>query len=373
MSSEITFKFMNQKLSNILVVDDTPDNLLLIVDVLKDFYHVRAVNSGEKALRIANSPQPPDLILLDVMMPELNGYEVCKRLKSNPGTSEIPVIFITALSEMEDEKHGFELGAVDYILKPISSPILLARVKTHIHLKKYSDFLQNQNQILESEVESRIQEIRNIQEVTILALAALAETRDNDTGNHLRRTQIYIKLLATALKDHPRFKDFLSENNITLLYKSAPLHDIGKVGIPDRILLKPGRLDTDEFEIMKTHCKLGYDALDYAERSIGIKIDFLQIAKDIVLYHHEKWDGTGYPLGLKNDEIPIPARLMAIADVYDALTATRVYKASFPHEDARSIILEGKGNHFDPDIVDAFLGIHSDFLETSKMYSDRTY
>jgi putative two-component system response regulator len=354
----------------ILVVDDTPDNLTLMVGLLKDNYRIKVAASGEKALRIARSKSPPDLILLDIMMPVLDGYEVCRQLQADAATREIPVIFLTALTEIEDERRGLELGAVDYITKPVSPPIVKARVRTHLQLKAAADFLRDKNAFLEQEVARRTREVRAIQEVTILALAGLAETRDSSTGNHLRRTQLYVKALAQKLQTHPRFKEFLTEGNIALLCKSAPLHDIGKVGIPDRILLKPGRLDPDEFEIMKTHTTIGQNAIEHAEQSLGTDVEFLRTAKDIVLFHQEKWDGSGYPGELSGDDIPVSARLMALADVYDALISSRVYRASVPHDQVVKMIVDDRGTHFDPDVVDAFVEIQEDFREIARQYAD---
>jgi putative two-component system response regulator len=304
------------------------------------------------------------------MMPDMDGYEVCQRLKRDPETMNIPVIFLTAKNEMEDEKKGLELGAVDYITKPISPPIVLARVKNHLALKAMDEFLRNQNDFLELEVAKRTKEVIAIQDVTILAMASLAETRDSDTGNHIRRTQFYVKALAEKLREHPRFAWFLTEANISMLFKSAPLHDIGKVGIPDRILLKPGRFEPDEFEIMKTHTTLGRDAIEHAENALGISVDFLVFAKSIALSHQEKWDGSGYPQGLSGDDIPIAARLMAIADVYDALISRRIYKESMSHEKAVQIMSDGRNNHFDPDMLDAFLNIQEEFKTIANRFSD---
>jgi len=354
----------------ILVVDDTPDNLTLMVGLLKDNYRIKVAASGEKALRIARSKSPPDLILLDIMMPVLDGYEVCRQLKADAATREIPVIFLTALTEIEDEQRGFELGAVDYITKPVSPPLVKARVRIHLQLKAAADFLRDKNAFLEQEVARRTREVRAIQEVTILALAALAETRDSSTGNHLRRTQLYVKALAQKLQTHPRFKDFLTDGNIASLCKSAPLHDIGKVGIPDRILLKPGRLDPDEFEIMKTHTTIGKNAIEHAEQSLGTDVEFLRTAKDIVLFHQEKWDGSGYPGELSGDDIPVSARLMALADVYDALISSRVYRKSVPHDQVVKMIVDDRGTHFDPDVVDAFVEIQEDFREIARQYGE---
>ncbi|MCX7173050.1 MAG: two-component system response regulator [Proteobacteria bacterium] len=356
--------------ATVLVVDDTPDNLSLMSGLLKDDYKVKVANNGEKALKIAAAENPPDLILLDIMMPGMDGYEVCKHLKDDPKTRDIPVIFLTAKAAVEDEKMGLELGAVDYITKPISPPIVMARVKTQLTLKASADFLRDKNQYLESEVDKRTREVAAIQDVTILAMASLAETRDSDTGNHIRRTQFYVKALAEKLQSHPRFSRYLTERNITMLFKSAPLHDIGKVGIPDRILLKPGRFEPQEFEIMKTHPQLGYDAIEHAEKSLGTNVEFLSMAKEIALYHQEKWDGSGYPEGLSGDDIPISARLMALADVYDALISRRVYKEGMPHEKAAQIIVASKSSHFDPDIVDAFVDIQEEFKTIAKCYAD---
>ncbi len=359
--------------ATVLVVDDTPDNISLMSNLLKDFYKVKIANNGEKALRIAGSDPPPDLILLDVMMPEMDGYEVCRRLKANAGTRDIPVIFLTARTEVEDETHGFDLGAVDYITKPISPPIVMARVRNHLELKTARDFLKDRNAFLEAEVRKRTREVAAIQDVTIHAMASLAETRDNETGSHIRRTQLYLKLLAEKLRHHPRFQKALdNDKTIDLLVKSAPLHDIGKVGIPDRILLKPGRLEPEEFEIMKRHTTLGRDAIVAAEQSLDLELPFLAFAREIAYSHQEKWDGSGYPEGLSGDKIPLSARIMALADVYDALINRRVYKPAIPHEEAVEIIREGKGSHFDPDMVDAFLELADEFKAIADRYGDAT-
>jgi putative two-component system response regulator len=354
----------------VLLVDDSPDNLVLMNDLLKDLYKVKVANSGEKALRIATTGQPPDVVLLDVMMPEMDGYEVCRRLKANPATRDIPIIFLTAKSEVEDEKLGLDLGAVDYITKPISPPITLARVRNHLLLKEHADFLRDKNEFLEKEVAARTREVVAIQDVTILAMASMAETRDLDTGNHIRRTQFYVKALAERLKEHPRFNTVLTEAFISLLFKSAPLHDIGKVGIPDRILLKPGRYEPQEFAIMKSHTTLGRDAIEHAERALGTPIAFLSLAKEIAYSHQEKWDGSGYPEGLAGEAIPVSARLMALADVYDALISRRVYKDGMGHDEAVRIITEGKGRHFDPDVVDAFMGLQDEFRAIAARFRD---
>ena len=356
--------------ATILVVDDTPANLSLMTGLLRDDYKVKAAIDGEKALRIAQSSPAPDLILLDIMMPGMDGYEVCRRLKADPATRDIPVIFLTAKSGVEDEKMGLDLGAVDYITKPISPPIVMARVRNHLVLKASADFLRDKADYLEHEVGKRTAEVIAIQDVTILAMASLAETRDSDTGNHIRRTQHYVKALALKLREQPRLAALLDDRYILMLFKSAPLHDIGKVGIPDRILLKPGKLTPEEFELMKTHTTLGRDAIHAAERQLGMPVEFLKLAKEIAYSHQEKWDGSGYPEGLKGEAIPLSARLMALADVYDALISRRVYKEGMPHEQALAIISAGRGQHFDPDMVDAFLAIHEEFYAIAQRYID---
>ncbi|MEI7997446.1 MAG: two-component system response regulator [Methylococcaceae bacterium] len=356
--------------ATILVIDDTPDNLNLMSGLLKDEYKVKVANNGARGFKIAQGDPPPDLILLDIMMPGMDGYEVCERLKHEPCSRDIPVIFLTSKVEVKDEQHGLELGAVDYITKPVSPPIVLARIKNHLALKTVADFLRNQNAFLEKEVQKRTEEVMALQDVTILVVTSLAETRDLETVNHIRRTQFYVKALAEKLSQHPRFAEVLTEREIQIIYKSAPLHDIGKVGICDQILLKPGRFSPEEFEIMKTHTTLGHDAIEHAEQQLGIKVGFLRIAKEIALSHQEKWDGSGYPQGLAGDAIPVSARLMAVADVYDALISRRVYKDSMPHEDALKIMREGRGTHFDPDMLDAFLEIHETMRAIAERFVD---
>jgi len=354
----------------ILVVDDAPPNLELIGGLLGDAYKIRVATSGERALAMLDSAPLPDLVLLDVMMPGISGWDVCRAFKRHPRWQDVPVIFMTARNEPEDEKIGLGLGAVDYITKPVSAPILLARVATHLKLKAASDFLRNNNAFLQAEVERRAREVTAIQEVTILAMASIAEARDNETGNHIRRTQHYIETLATDLRSHPRFADYLTPERTRLLYASAPLHDIGKVGIPDRILQKNGRLDVEEFEVMKTHTRIGHDAIAVAEQALGVEASFLRCAMEIALCHHEKWDGSGYPQGLRGDQIPVSARLMALADVYDALVSRRYYKAAHTHEEAAAMIRAGSGTHFDPDIVQAFARNEQTFRAIAECYAD---
>jgi putative two-component system response regulator len=354
----------------VLLVDDTPDNLQLLNDLLQDDYKTRIANNGERALRAAVREPKPDLILLDIMMPGMDGYEVCKRLKADAATAHIPVIFLTAKTQVEDEQLGFDVGCVDYITKPISPPIVKARVKTHLTLKSAADFLRDKNAYLEEEVQRRTREVQVVQDVTIMAMASLAETRDNETGNHIRRTQHYVRALAEKLRDNPRYARYFDDNTPEMLYKSAPLHDIGKVGVPDAILLKPGKLTPEEFEIMKTHTTLGRDAILAAEKLIDVDDTFLRLAREIAYSHQEKWDGGGYPQGLSGEAIPISARLMAVADVYDALISRRVYKPSMSHEQAVRVILEGRDRHFDPVMVDAFAEIADEFKAIADRFVD---
>lgn len=367
----------------ILVVDDTGENLTVIGGLLQPFFRVRVANSGMRALKVARSDPRPDLILLDVMMPEMDGYAVLAELRQDPYTRDIPVMFVTAMDGDQDEEYGLSLGAVDYITKPIRPAILLARVRTHLELKDARDWLRDQNGYLEGEVSRRMRENDLIKDVSLNALALLAEKRDNETGNHLYRTQAYVEALMQELQDHPRFRHALSAAQRQLIAKAAPLHDIGKVGIPDQILLKPARLTPEEFEIMKTHSLIGAEAIEAAiERVVGgdrarldelqgsTPLDFLVVARHIALGHHEKWDGSGYPQGLRGDAIPIPARLMALADVFDALTCKRHYKKAFPLEQAVALLVEGRGTHFDPDVVDAFLAIQDRFADIAQRYAD---
>ena len=354
----------------ILIVDDTPDNITLLSTLLKERYKTKVATNGERALKVAATNPPPDLILLDIMMPGMDGYEVCQRLKANAETSDIPVIFLTAKAQAEDEEKGLKLGAVDYITKPISPPIVLARIETHLNLKNAQQFLQDSNAFLEAEVRRRTQEVVAVQDATILAMASLAEARDNETGNHLLRIQHYIRVLARKLQKHPRFANFLNDETIELLAKSAPLHDIGKVGIPDRILLKPGPLNAEEFEIMKTHTILGRDAILAAEKQLTTPTSFLRFAREIAYYHQERWDGSGYPEGLSGYNIPISARLMAVADTYDTLVSRRLYKPALPHEQVVAQIREGRGVLFDPDIVDAFLDIADEIQVIAARFAD---
>lgn len=353
----------------ILIVDDETFYISVLVELLGSNYEVSVAKSGEQALdRIAKGFMP-DLILLDILMPGMDGYEVCRKLKSSAETRHIPVMFLTVKAEVEEEIFGFELGAADYITKPFSIPVIQARVKTHLALASANKSLKKHNEYLEAKVEERTQELSRTQDVAIYCMASLAETRDNETGKHIRRTQYYVKNLAHYLQQNSTYANQIDDAFIELLFKSAPLHDIGKVGVPDAILLKPGKLDIGEWVEMKKHTEYGKDAMENAELEYGTS-SFLSIAKEIAYSHHERWDGNGYPEGLSGSQIPLSARIMSVADVYDALISRRVYKPPMTHEQATEIILKGRGTQFDPQIVDAFEKLQEQFIQIARHYQD---
>jgi putative two-component system response regulator len=370
---------------HILVVDDQADNRLILEDLLGEHYVVHLAVSGEEAIGHLALGHPADLILLDVMMPGIDGFEVCRQLKADHRTREIPVLFLTSLDRASDEAHGLSLGAEDFIHKPFSPPVVLARVRNHLQLASTRRALERRNEDLATLVAERTREVvqkseellRRSQEVlaaqgaTITAFCSLAEARDNETGNHIRRTQNYVQSLAKRLCDHPRFRAELDEESIRLLYRSAPLHDIGKVAIPDAILNKPGKLTADQWTIMKKHTEFGRDAIVQAESEFTqAHSSFLRLAREIAYGHHERWDGNGYPQGLAGEAIPTSARLMAVADVYDALISKRVYKPAFPHQQAIAMIVEERGRHFDPDVVDALSDAAEEFADIARHFSD---
>lgn len=358
-----------EKKATLLCVDDTPANLMLLTELLKDSYRVKTTLSGAQALKLV-AQSPPDLILLDVMMPDMDGLEVCRRLKTDAAFKHIPILFLTAKTQVEDEALGLELGASDYIPKPISPPILLARVRHHLQIRQYNEMLQSRNQWLEEEVARRVAEVGRMQEATIHVITTVAEFRDEETGNHIRRTQEYMGLIAEKIRFFSEYQAELSPERVLQIVSSAPLHDIGKVAIPDHILLKPGRLSPEEFEIMKQHTVHGDHMLIQAIRNLGSTGGFLEIARQIARSHHEKWDGSGYPDGLSGEAIPLAARMMAIADVYDALRSVRPYKKPMDHEKAFGILQEGRGSHFDPKLVDVFLGADQEVQEIRIRWDD---
>ncbi|CAK0769283.1 putative cyclic di-GMP phosphodiesterase VC_1348 [Gammaproteobacteria bacterium] len=321
---------MNINLPTILVVDDEPQNLQIISAQLKDRYRVKIATTGEKALTLAAALDRPDLILLDVVISDLDGYEVCRRLKANPVTATIPVIFLTGKTSIDDETYGFAVGAVDYIHKPFSPSIVRARVQTHLSLV-------------------RTVELENSYNAALQMIAKAAEFNDSDTGLHVWRMAAYCHALAEAIGwPTPR---------IQLLEQAAPMHDIGKIGIPNGILKKPGKLDATEWAQMRTHPQIGYDILIQSDAPL------FRLAAEISLRHHEKWDGSGYPDGLIGEAIPESARIAAIADVFDALSMQRPYKESWPLTRIMDTLKSERGKHFDPKLIDAFLNILPNILE----------
>jgi putative two-component system response regulator len=356
----------------ILVVDDTEVHVDFLVNALGELYHITVAMDGKSALE-AVAEDPPDLILLDVMMPGMDGYEVCRQIKSSPSHANIPIVFLTAMAEIENKTKGFALGAVDYITKPFEIAEVQARVKTHLSLVLASRELEQQNERLEVQVAKRTRELALTQDATIHCLANLCETRDNETGGHILRTQRYVRALARKLASTPKYAPLLNELTIDFYFKCAPLHDIGKVGMPDAVLFKPAKLTDDEMEIMRTHCELGYQALLKAKELFESddEASFLCHAMDVAYTHHEKYDGTGYPRRLAGEAIPLSGRIMAVADVYDSLLCRRVYKPPFTHEKAVEIITKDRGGHFDPDVVDAFLEIQEEFRRIALELADR--
>jgi putative two-component system response regulator len=319
--------------ATVLIVDDTPLNIDVLVGALKDDYEVIAAINGQMALNIVRHA-PPDIILLDIMMPGIDGYEVCRRLKEDLTTRHIPVIFITAKITLDEELQGFAVGAVDYITKPVSAPLVQARVRTHLAL-------HDQNRELERKVRQRTAELQETRLKIIQRLGRAAEYKDNETGLHVIRMSHYSHILAQAAG--------LGEREAEMLLNAAPMHDIGKIGIPDEILKKPGKLEAEEFRIMQQHCNIGAEIIgeDSAE--------LLQLARVVALSHHEKWDGSGYPQGLVGEDIPRVGRMVAVADVFDALTSKRPYKRAWSLEEAIDYLQQSVGSHFDPELVPLFV------------------
>ncbi|WBG65663.1 two-component system response regulator [Pseudomonas citronellolis] len=354
----------------ILVVDDQPDNLMLMSELLMGQYQVRVAGSGAKALRLAASEPRPDLVLLDIMMPEMDGYEVCRQLKADPLTAEIPVIFLTGMVSTADEQRGLDLGAVDYITKPISPPVTLARIRAHLKLKANADFLRDKSEYLELEVRRRSRELQAAQDATLEAMATLCDLRDNPHSRHLLRIEQYMRLLADALARREGEAGGLDLEQIELLARSAQLHDIGKVAVPDRVLLNPGQLSPEDQLLMQSHTRIGHDALAAAERRLGSPAEFLRYAKEIAYGHHERWDGSGYPRGLRGEQIPLSARLLALIDCYDELTSRHPYHATLSPDEARQQILAASGSHFDPQVVEAFAEVADGFAAIAIRYAD---
>lgn len=346
--------------STILVVDDTHSSLKLLTDMLTaKGYQVRPADSGEIALASA-AAKPPDLILLDINMPGMDGFEVCRRLKAQERFRDIPVLFISALSGTEDKLRAFQAGGVDYVAKPLSVAEVLARVHTHLKIHQLQRELERHNRELEDRVAEQVREISEAHVATITALAKLSESRDDDTGKHIERVQAYCRILALKMSEFELYRGIITEDFVHNIYFAAPLHDIGKVGIVDSILLKPGRLTPEEFEIMKTHTVIGMRTLEVVRERYP-KNSLLTMGIAIAHHHHERWDGNGYPDRLKGEAIPLEARIMAVSDVYDALRSKRVYKDAFSHEKSCQILVEGRGTQFAPDVLDAFVAVEDRF------------
>lgn len=358
MLSSVTPTTAKTELPLIYCVDDTPANLTIFYNSLSPFYKVKLLNSGEKALALLQK-ESPDLILLDVMMSGIDGYEVCRRIRDNPVTHHIPVLFITAKTTAEDEQAALKAGGNDFIAKPINPKVLLARVEAHLQIKAKQDLLRQENQALEAEMQRCLSSIFKLQDASLAVLISMAEFRQNNRDGHIQRIQMYLAALAKEYaKKHPEAS--LNNEQIELMVQATPLHDIGKALIPDDILLKPNPLTGQEFELVKTHTQKGHEMLDMAAQRLNNMSDLLSKAQEIALSHHEKWDGTGYPVGLSANRIPLSARMMAVVDVYDALTSDRPFKKAWSHADAIQFIQEQSGHHFDPALVDAFIHIEAD-------------
>lgn len=358
-----------ERIPTVMVVDDTPANLQLIEDLLtQNRFRALLFPRGSLALQAA-SLNPPDIILLDIMMPEMDGFEVCRQLKTDEKLRDIPVIFISALNDINDKVKAFSIGAVDYIPKPFQRDEVLARIRTHIKLRQLQVQLQKHNNQLEELVKEKMKEISELQLSTLVALSKLCEYRDDKTGGHIERVKTFCKILAEKLKDNPLYKERISDSFIENLYYSAPLHDIGKVGIPDAILLKPARLIPEEFEHIKKHTIIGANTLETVKAKYPAN-PFINMGIAITRFHHEKWDGSGYPNGLSGEDIPLSARIMAIADVYDALRSKRPYKEPFSHEKSYQIIVDSSGKHFDPILVQTFISIEHKFAELYEKLKD---
>lgn len=350
----------------VMIVDDNMANLKVGKVALAGSYDVFTAPGADKMLGYLQK-STVDLILLDVDMPDIDGYDAIKLLKANPFTADIPVIFLTAKSDSESEITGLDLGAVDYISKPFNPALLRRRVDLHLTissqqrlLEEQSEIISRQNVTLRMDVEVKGEKVGKLQHAILATVAELVENRDHNTGGHVVRTQLYLQALTGALIESGLYAGEVGKWDLDLLFKSSQLHDVGKIYIPDAILNKPGRLTPDEFDIMKTHTTLGGVVID----RIAAKMpddDLLVYAKIFALTHQEKWDGGGYPRSLRGEEIPLQGRLMAICDVYDALVSARPYKTPMSHEQAVRIILEGRGSHFEPALVDLFEGISDEF------------
>ena len=351
--------YSNQDI-RLMVIDDISANLEILEEILSSKgYQVSSFPRGDMALSSVFQ-NPPDLILLDIMMPHMDGFEVCQRLKDNECTSDIPVIFISALDDTENKVKALLKGGVDYISKPFQEEEVFARIDTHLKLSSAKKKLEEYNLHLEELVQEKVQEISHSQVATLVALSNLAEYRDDTTGSHIERTRDYCLKLAEYLSLYSPYDKIITSSYIQDIYFAAPLHDIGKVGIPDMILLKPSKLSPQEFEIMKTHTVIGAQILEKIQKEYPNN-SFINMGLLLTKYHHEKWNGLGYPEGISKEDIPLCARIMAVADVYDALRSRRTYKEGYSHEDAVKVITEENGQSFDPYIVEAFISLEKEF------------
>jgi putative two-component system response regulator len=347
--------------ATVLVVDAAADKLALMQESLQERYHVLLARSGEQAMRLSRQTPQPDLVLLDAALPDMSGFTALGELKSHFLSADVPVLFVTACDSPHDQQQALRAGAADVATPALTPQVLVARIDTLVQLKVARAMLKDQRSHLASLIAEATRADALLQDATVIAMASLAESRDPDTGNHIRRTQHYVAALARELRFSARHSGQLSDENIALLFKAAPLHDIGKVGVPDAILLKPGKLTDEEMETMKLHTVYGRDAIAGVESTLGGSNQFLRYAGEITYSHQERWDGSGYPQGLAGEAIPLSARLMAVADVYDALISRRSYRPAFTHETAIELIRQARGEHFDPDVVDAMLMVEEKF------------
>lgn len=338
-----------QGIQTVLVVDDIADNIDLLLEILKDDYKVKVALNGEDALEVVDSSDPPDIVLMDVMMPGMDGYEACRQMKLNMKSRCIPVVFVTAKGDEEDETHGFELGAVDYITKPINPAIVQARVRTHLAL-------HNQSIALEGQVADRTKDLYSTRLEIVRRLGIAAEYKDNETGLHIIRMSKYCRTIAKGLG--------FCDSEVDILLNAAPMHDVGKIGIPDSVLSKPGKLDPDEWKVMMTHAVIGGEIIGDHDN------DLMVTAKSVALTHHEKWNGTGYPRRLSGEGIPIEGRIAAIADVFDALTSKRPYKEAWPVEKAFDVLLKERGEHFDPKLIEVFFSNIQEIMEIKEQHTE---
>ena len=360
---------MEPRPASILIVDDVPANLQVLAGMLDgQGYVTRPVTSGKMALLAAQS-DPPDLVLLDITMPGMDGYEVCARMKANENLKDVPVIFISALHETLDKVKGFGVGAADYVTKPFQFEEVRARIATHLKLHALQTAIEEHNHRLSDLVQAQVREISESQMATIFAMAKLAESRDSGTGRHLERVQMLCKLLAVKLGESPRDAATITPAYVENIFHGAPLHDIGKVAIQDSILLKESKLTPQEFEVMKSHTTVGAATLETVRQHYPGN-DFLTLGIAIARSHHETWTGSGYPDGLEGEAIPLAARIMAVADVYDALRSNRCYKPALPHNEACRQILAVGGTHFDPVLVASFQELQPEFEEAWRDMED---